>query len=233
MKATYNQIAGQSVERIAALSDGIFAVAMTLLVLDLKVPLAESVHTEHDLRGALLALAPRLLMFAMSVLTLGIFWGRTTNAAEQSGTFRPKPLLDSHRLPRRSIPYSLFHRSSRRVHPLSHCARNLLAQHPSPRCHPSPELDLCGRKTAAESQPRLRSPLRRSEPHSDCPSPLRLRRATLRFQHLLEYRPHRRRSAELCCCSAPATTEEMNRTLPSRSFRRSILGLLTYATGAQ
>jgi len=42
MKATYNQIAGQSVERIAALSDGIFAVAMTLLVLDLKVPLAES-----------------------------------------------------------------------------------------------------------------------------------------------------------------------------------------------
>jgi Endosomal/lysosomal potassium channel TMEM175 len=31
----YNQIAGQSVERLAAISDGIFAVAMTLLVLDL------------------------------------------------------------------------------------------------------------------------------------------------------------------------------------------------------
>jgi uncharacterized membrane protein len=74
MQTTYNQIAGQSVERIAALSDGIFAVAMTLLVLDLKVPVAESIHSEHDLRGALLALAPRLLMFAMSVLTLGIFW---------------------------------------------------------------------------------------------------------------------------------------------------------------
>lgn len=74
MHTTYNQIAGQNVERIAGLSDGIFAVAMTLLVLDLKVPVAESIHTEHDLRSALLALAPRLLMFAMSVLTLGIFW---------------------------------------------------------------------------------------------------------------------------------------------------------------
>jgi uncharacterized membrane protein len=34
----YNQIAGQSVERLAAIGDGIFAVAMTLLVLDLHDP---------------------------------------------------------------------------------------------------------------------------------------------------------------------------------------------------
>jgi uncharacterized membrane protein len=36
MKAAYNQVTSQSVERLAALSDGIFAVAMTLLVLDLR-----------------------------------------------------------------------------------------------------------------------------------------------------------------------------------------------------
>lgn len=38
MATTYNQIAGQNVGRLAALSDGLFAVAMTLLVLDLRVP---------------------------------------------------------------------------------------------------------------------------------------------------------------------------------------------------
>ena len=74
MTTAYNQIAGQSVERLAALSDGIFAVAMTLLVLDLKVPASEAVHSERDLGHVLLALAPRLLVYLMSFLTLGIFW---------------------------------------------------------------------------------------------------------------------------------------------------------------
>ena len=74
MSTSYNQIAGQSVERLAALSDGIFAVAMTLLVLDLRVPAAEAVHSEHDLWHALAALSPRLVMYMMSFLTLGIFW---------------------------------------------------------------------------------------------------------------------------------------------------------------
>ncbi len=74
MTTTYNRIAGQSVERIAALSDGVFAIAMTLLVLDLHVPAHENIHAGSDLWRALAALAPRLLMFGMSVMTLGIFW---------------------------------------------------------------------------------------------------------------------------------------------------------------
>ena len=44
----YNQIAGRSVERLAAISDGIFAVAMTLLVLDLKDPARELIHRDSD-----------------------------------------------------------------------------------------------------------------------------------------------------------------------------------------
>ena len=74
MSASYNRIAGQSVERLAALSDGVFAVAMTLLVLDLRAPAVEAVRSEHDLWLALGAIAPRLLMCAMTFLTLGIFW---------------------------------------------------------------------------------------------------------------------------------------------------------------
>jgi hypothetical protein len=45
----YNRIQGRSVERLAALSDGIFAVAMTLLVLDLHIPTAAEVHGEREL----------------------------------------------------------------------------------------------------------------------------------------------------------------------------------------
>jgi uncharacterized membrane protein len=72
MTTAYNRIAGQSAERLAALSDGVFAVAMTLLVLDLRAPAA--IHSEHDLWRALLTLSPRLLMYMMSFMTLGIFW---------------------------------------------------------------------------------------------------------------------------------------------------------------
>jgi len=74
MSTSYNRIAGQSVERLAALSDGVFAVAMTLLVLDLRAPAVEAVHNERDLWLALGALAPRLAMCAMTFMTLGIFW---------------------------------------------------------------------------------------------------------------------------------------------------------------
>lgn len=72
----YNLIAGQSLERLAALSDGVFAIAMTLLVLDLRFPAnaSEAIHTEHDLWHALVKLSPRLLPYFMSFLTLGIFW---------------------------------------------------------------------------------------------------------------------------------------------------------------
>ncbi len=70
----YNRFAGQSVERLAALSDGIFGVAMTLLLLDLHVPARELIHSETDLRRALLALCPQLLVYLMSFITLGIFW---------------------------------------------------------------------------------------------------------------------------------------------------------------
>lgn len=73
MSKHYNQIAGTNHERLAALSDGIFAFAMTLLILDLKVP-ESSFATDGDLQAALLHLFPRFVTFLMSFMTLGIFW---------------------------------------------------------------------------------------------------------------------------------------------------------------
>jgi uncharacterized membrane protein len=74
MPTLYNRIQGRSLERLAALSDGIFAVAMTLLVLDLHIPAAAQVHSEGELLAALCALGPQWLAYLMSFLTLGIFW---------------------------------------------------------------------------------------------------------------------------------------------------------------
>lgn len=74
MVTLYNKITNQNLERLAALSDGLFAFAMTLLVLDLHVPVGAAIHSEHGLASALAALAPGLLMYLMSFLTLGIFW---------------------------------------------------------------------------------------------------------------------------------------------------------------
>ena len=85
MPTVYHRFAGSSLDRLAALSDGVFAVAMTLLVLDLKAPsVPKRVQqpvwsggggSEHALaHGLLHDVAPRLLPYLMSFLTLGIFW---------------------------------------------------------------------------------------------------------------------------------------------------------------
>ena len=50
MSTVYNLITDQSVERLAALSDGLFAIAMTLLVLDLRVPASEERRLVGDVQ---------------------------------------------------------------------------------------------------------------------------------------------------------------------------------------
>lgn len=74
MSTFYNRIQGRNVQRLAALSDGIFAVAMTLLVLDLHLPAVAQVHSERDFRVALAALGSQWIAYGMSFITLGIFW---------------------------------------------------------------------------------------------------------------------------------------------------------------
>ena len=74
MIRNYNELAGRRLDRIAALSDGVFAIAMTLIVLEIHVPDAGPVRSEQDLWSAMLTLGPRLVTYLLSFLTLGIFW---------------------------------------------------------------------------------------------------------------------------------------------------------------
>jgi uncharacterized membrane protein len=57
-------------ERVQAFSDGVFAVAITLLVLDLVPPPANT----HDLLAALADRWPDFAAFVLSFLTIGIIW---------------------------------------------------------------------------------------------------------------------------------------------------------------
>ncbi len=65
---------GLAKNRIEALADGIFAVAMTLLVLDIKSPENLKFDTTGDLVDYLASLEHSFAMYAISFLVLAIFW---------------------------------------------------------------------------------------------------------------------------------------------------------------
>jgi uncharacterized membrane protein len=72
----YNRFTGQSLDRLTALSDGLFAVAMTLLVLDVRVPVSEAgaALSDHGLWAALLTQGPNFAAYLLSFSMLGTFW---------------------------------------------------------------------------------------------------------------------------------------------------------------
>ncbi len=73
MITAYNKFSGRDLDRIQGLADGVFAVAMTLLVLDLRLP---DVHAaDNDTLWAQLAdLGPQLAAYLLSFTMLGTFW---------------------------------------------------------------------------------------------------------------------------------------------------------------
>jgi uncharacterized membrane protein len=78
--------------RLHALTDGVYAIAMTLLVLELHVPEASS---SGDLMRSLAALGPSLFSFALSFAVLGVYWvGNAASLARHARVDRPTLLLN-------------------------------------------------------------------------------------------------------------------------------------------
>jgi TMEM175 potassium channel family protein len=67
---------GYDIGRLMAFSDGVFAVAITLLVFNVPVPAIAQTDAMSRLPDALLQTAPSLLTFALSFFLVGFYWIR-------------------------------------------------------------------------------------------------------------------------------------------------------------
>jgi uncharacterized membrane protein len=67
-------VAYLAVHRLAALTDGVFAIVMTLLVLEISIPEIAPSALHAELPRRLLELWPKLLSYGISFIILGMFW---------------------------------------------------------------------------------------------------------------------------------------------------------------
>jgi len=63
-----------SKSRIEALSDGVFAIAMTLLVLELKIPDLPKDVSQAELLARLREMLPHFYSYALTFILAGVFW---------------------------------------------------------------------------------------------------------------------------------------------------------------
>ena len=63
-----------TINRIEALTDGVFAIVMTLLVLDISLSSFADASTKAELMQGLLKLSPKFYSYALSFLALGFLW---------------------------------------------------------------------------------------------------------------------------------------------------------------
>jgi uncharacterized membrane protein len=66
--------AGRDRDRIVNLSDGVFAIAITLLVLDIRVPDIPESMVAKELPAALISLWPKYLGYFLSFVGIAVFW---------------------------------------------------------------------------------------------------------------------------------------------------------------
>lgn len=65
---------GYELDRLKALSDGVFAIVMTLLVLELRIPEVARLDAEKELLRGLVLLLPKFIAFIVTFLISGLYW---------------------------------------------------------------------------------------------------------------------------------------------------------------
>ena len=60
--------------RLLALTDGVYAIVMTILVLELSVPVVIGAAVTKELSHGLLEMWPEFLIYGLSFFVLGVFW---------------------------------------------------------------------------------------------------------------------------------------------------------------
>ena len=63
-----------SLSRLEAITDGIFAIIITIIILTITVPNGNDIHSSKDLSNALLETIPLVVNYAISFFLISTFW---------------------------------------------------------------------------------------------------------------------------------------------------------------
>jgi uncharacterized membrane protein len=70
-----DEAAALGLERLVFFSDAVYAIAITLLVIDLRLPAGSGELSNNELAAALWAMWPQLFSYVLSFLVIGSLWG--------------------------------------------------------------------------------------------------------------------------------------------------------------
>jgi uncharacterized membrane protein len=93
--ATSHRTEDNSLGRLLALSDGVFAIAMTLLALDLQVPVLHGHVTSQQLMHALAQQTDSYWSFILSFYVIAIYWGAHRRLMRSVTAFNPNLVRDT------------------------------------------------------------------------------------------------------------------------------------------
>lgn len=93
---THQQVETYSTHRIIALSDGVFAIVMTILILGLKIGSPSGPVTSDRLAMALLVILGKIEGYIATFLALGIFWIEHNEQFRYIRRATKKTFIDQH-----------------------------------------------------------------------------------------------------------------------------------------